>query len=358
MRGGPYVIAEVGQNHNGGVQLAEELVGMAADSRPQEQAEATDLERRGCSAVKFTKRKLSQEMTHDVADAEYGGRNSFGHTYGEHRRHLEFTWPVYTVLSERAKAEGMDFGVTVCHPDLVKGALEHCLDLRFLKVASRDIGNVPLLEAMAKMAPPEVAKVISLGMATEKDLERVLRIFGDQLDSLTVMHCRSIYPTPPDVWDLQVIPWLRAKLNPLGVQVGYSDHALGNAAALAAVAMGAQVLEKHITLDRRMKGGDHRGAVDRGGLYRLLRDLEHIHRGTAGPIEIRTPRDTQPQLNKLGRSLCWASTLMAGTVVEEKHLVLASPGTGLSWDDRADLVGRKLHGQVEGMTLCALDDVT
>ena len=353
---GPYVIAEVGQNHNGSAAMALELVDMVADPRPQEQVDAETLRRYKADAVKFTRRKLSQELTRELMDAEYTGRNSFGTTYGLHREQLELRWPSYTLLSERAYVDGVDFGVTVCHPDLVKGALEHCTALAFLKVASRDVQNVPLLEALADMAA-EVPKVVSLGMATEDDLARVLRIFAKQLDTLTVLHCRSMYPTPPHLWDLQVIPELRHRLSPEGIQVGYSDHSLGNAACIAATAMGAQVLEKHVTLDRRMRGSDHQGSVDRGGLYRLLRDVTAVALGSSGAPGVRMPGELRPSKNKLARSLAWNQTLLAGTVVTEAHLCLVSPGTGLPWSARDELVGKRVTGQVEQLALCAPEDV-
>lgn len=354
--GRPYVIAEVGQNHNGSERLAHELVRMASDTRPQEQTDAETLTLARADAVKFTRRKLSAEMSKGMAEEPYHGPHSYGPTYGQHRRHLELGWPSYTKLADHAAQRGVDFGVTVCHPDLVSGALENCTALAFLKVASRDIRNEPLLEAIADMAP-DVPKVVSLGMAEEADLERVLRIFRKQLNTLTVMHCRSLYPTRPTLWDLQVIPELRQRMNPMGVEVGYSDHSLGNAACIAATAVGAQVLEKHVTLDRMMQGSDHLGSVDRGGLYRLLRDVTAVALGTVGEVGVRMPAATKASQAKLGRSLAWATTLLPGTEVEERHLALVSPGTGLPWQARDQLVGKKVNRQVEQLTLCAPDDV-
>lgn len=356
-RGGrPYVIAEVGQNHNGSMGMATELIRMAADPRPQEQVAAEQLQPLKASAVKFTKRKLSAELSRDMAATAYDGPHSFGATYWKHREALELKWPQYTVLSEHARKAGVDFGVTVCHPDLVRGALEKCTDLAFLKVASRDIRNEPLLEEVAHLGE-KLPTIVSLGMATEGDLARVLRIFRHQLDTLTVLHCRSIYPTPARVWDLQVIPELRYRLNPEGVRVGYSDHSLGTAACIAATAMGAQVLEKHITLDRRMSGSDHRGSLDRGGLYRLLRDVTNVALGITGDIGVRTPSATKPAQAKLDRSLAWATSLNEGTEVEERHLALVSPGTGLPWQARDQLLGKKTVHHVEQLTLCEVGDV-
>lgn len=354
--GRPYVIAEVGQNHNGSLGMAAELVRLAADPRPQEQADADALPELRADAVKFTKRKLAQELSGPMAATEYTGPHSFGTTYGVHRENLELRWPAYTSLSDTARLMGVQFGVTICHPDLVSGALEHVTALAFLKVASRDIGNVPLLERIAELAPG-VPKVVSLGMATEDDLARVLRIFADQLDTLTVMHCRSVYPAPPHVWDLQLIPELKYRLGPEGVQVGYSDHSLGLAACIAATAMGADVLEKHVTLDRRMRGSDHQGSVDRGGLYRLLRDVTAVALGASGDLGVSMRAEAKATRAKLGRSLAWAVTLMPGTEVTEKHLCLVSPGTGLPWDARDALLGRKVTKQVEQLALCAPEDV-
>lgn len=353
----PYLIAEIGQNHNGSRHMGEELIRMAADSRSvQAYTDAPDSPRLSASAVKFTKRKLTEEMTEAVALAPYEV-NSFGATYGEHRRRLELGWDEFSILAERAYVEGVDFGVTVCHPDLVDKALEYCLALSFIKVASRDIRNGPLLDRLVKV-PDSVPIVVSLGMANETDLSDVLRRFRKKLDSLTVLHCRSIYPAKAHTWDLGVIPALRHRLEPLGVQVGYSDHSIGNAACMAAVAMGAQVIEKHITLDRRSLGGDHLGSLDRGGLSRLVRDLERVSLGIGNDSSVRMHPEAEPARRKLARSLAWRSTLTPGTVVEEGDLCLLSPGNGLDYTSRGLIVGKTVVEQVERHTLCELDQVS
>lgn len=351
-----YVIAEVGQNHNGSLGMAAELIRMAADPRPQD---AQDHHLRipyRADAVKFTKRKLNQELSADAWRADYRGPNSFGRTYGEHRKALELSWAQLEELSLLAFELGLDMGMTVCHPDDVPRALEHIHDLAFLKVASRDIGNEPLLRELAETAKG-MRKIVSLGMAGERDVEVLLRIFHEQHAELTLLHCRSIYPTPPQHWDLQVIPWLRQRMEPHGIRVGYSDHSVGLTAGIAAVGMGAQVLEKHVTLDRRMKGSDHLGALDRGGFWRLLRDIRMLEDGISGELELRMPEATKPTQAKLGRSLAYATTLLKGTEVEERHLTMVSPGSGLSWEARHELLGKELKHQVEQLTLCQLDDV-
>ena len=356
--GAPYVIAEVGQNHNGSTGLARELIRLAGDPRPQDALGAEAREWLSCSAVKFTKRYLREELSRELGAMPYTGPHSYGQTYAEHRRALELTWPQLEELSEyqAVTQPQLGFGVTVCHQSLVKPAMERVHELAFLKVASRDIENEPLLQELAMVATG-VPKIVSLGMATAMDVERILRTFHDQLDELVLMHCRSIYPAPPESWDLQVLFGLQERMEPLGVTVGYSDHAIGNAACVAAVAMGALVIEKHVTLDRRMKGSDHLGSADRGGLYRLLRDLKAVTLGTAGDTLVHLAPQAASSHAKLGRSLAWNQTLLPGTEVSERHLALVSPGSGMPWSARGELVGQLVARQVEPLALCAPADV-
>lgn len=344
-----YVIAEIGQNHNGSMGIAKELIRMAADPRPAPTIPGEELPALAANAVKFTKRKLSEEGSREMMSARYEGRNSFGADYGSHRQALEFSIPQMAELSSYARGVGLEFGLTVCHPDLVARSLAEIPHLDFLKVASRDLTNVPLLEAIADAdLPSKVTVVISTGMATEQDLDRALAILRD-VRPLIVMHCRSVYPCPPDAWDLQVIPALYAKLHRhLGeITVGYSDHSVGILAPAIARALGATVIEKHITLDRRMRGTDQLGSVERDGLYRMLRSIHETELALGGIPSIHLNPLASPAKAKLERSLHYASSLLKGTVVEDRHLVMLSPGSGLPWSMKDQVVGQALARGVE-----------
>jgi len=344
-----YVIAEIGQNHNGSLGIAKELIQMAADPRPAPMTTGEELPLLAANAVKFTKRKLSEEGSRAMMAAKYEGRNSFGPDYGSHRMALEFSMAELAELSKYTRGVGLDFGLTVCHPDLVRRSLAEIPHLNFLKVASRDLTNIPLLDAIAAAdLPSKVSVIISTGMATEQDLADALAILRS-VRPLVVMHCRSIYPCPPEAWDLQVIPALHAKTWQMTgeVAVGFSDHSVGVLAPAIARAMGASVIEKHVTLDRRMRGTDQLGSVEREGLYRMLRSIEETELGMTGPTEVFMSPGVKAAKAKLERSLHYASSLNPGTVIEPRHLVMLSPGDGLRYGMRDQIIGETLVRSVE-----------
>lgn len=350
-----YVIAEVGQNHNGSVQLAKELIDMAADPRPAPLVDGEDRPLLAANAVKFTKRHLSEEGSRGMMAAEYRGRNSFGKTYGEHRAHLEFSFSELEELSRYTAETGLDFGLTVCHPKLVYRALK-LPRINFLKIASRDLTNIPLIEELAAVdLPRSVSVIVSTGMASRQELETALEILR-AVRPLIVMHCRSVYPCPPAAWDLQLIPTLRAML-PDDVAVGYSDHSIGVLAPALAAAFGADFIEKHVTLDRMMRGSDQLGSVEREGLYRMLRSIQEAEIGTWGNPGVHMSPLANPARSKLARSLHWSSSLNAGTEVEERHLCMISPGTGLPWSSAPRVIGKTVSRSVERHEAVDLDDL-
>lgn len=343
-----YVIAEVGQNHNGSVELAEDLIRMAADPRPHDLRDEPHL---SASAVKFTKRDLSLEGTYDYMTRPYGGPHAFGPTYGEHRAALELGWSELYDLRQLAAELGLEFGLTLCQPTLVEPALSLSPD--FLKVASRDLLNVPLLRELDRT--DDVRIIASTGMWEWEDVDDALEHLARVADArrLTLLHCRSIYPAPPETWGLERIPEMIRWWAPR-IAVGYSDHSIGVLAAALAVALGATVVEKHITLDRTMKGTDQAGSVERDGLWRLLRNVSEAERGYR-----YTEWDPalEPARAKLGRSLAWAVDLTAGHVVTEADLVMLSPGIGLPYEQIDRLLSRKLSRDVRAMTLSSPSDV-
>lgn len=350
-----YVIAEIGQNHNGSVDIARALIDMAADPRPAPVVAGEQREPLRASAVKFTKRKLNEEGSRGMMSARYGGPHSFGATYGEHRRALELEWDDLAELSRYAKSSGLDFGLTVCHPDCVQAALARIPHLSFLKVASRDLENIPLLRAINDADRPHGLEVIvSTGMSDQEAIVEAVDTLAD-VRRLALLHCRSAYPVAAQDWDLQIIPTLSSWFGSRG-RIGYSDHSVGVLAPALAVALGAEVIEKHVTLDRRLKGSDQLGSVEREGLYRMLRSIQEAELAVSGPKLPYRSEAASAARAKLARSLHYASSLIAGTEVEERHLVLLSPGTGLPYADLARVVGRRLRRSVEAHELVALDD--
>lgn len=274
-----YIIGEIGQNHCGSMEIARQLIRMAANPAP---ADHPERKAEGVNAVKLTKRDLAHELTPEIMDRPYDGPHSFGKTYRQHREYLEL-WPSqHWVLYNFAKELGLDFIETLCHPS--------CLDLLTwftpdaLKVASRDLTNLPLLEALAETSIPII---LSTGMDGRAEIDAALEVITRHHSNITILHCLSQYPAQYGNLNLLSIQYLRSQYPEF--RIGYSDHSVGIAAPIAAVAAGAEVIEKHITLDRTMKGSDHLCSLERDGLYRLVRDIRNVDAAMGEPVVYRHP---------------------------------------------------------------------
>jgi sialic acid synthase len=324
-----YIIGEIGQNHNGSVDLAKLLVEMAAR---EIENELFDLHLKGMNAVKLTKRDLKEELSQSQMSRPYTSAHSFGATYGEHREVLELSDEEHFEVYKHAKAFGMDFVETLC----AKGCLSM---LRYftpdrLKVASRDLTNLPLLAALAETKIPII---LSTGMAGKQELDEALDAITRYHDQISILHCVSEYPTKPENVNLNTIRYLQKHYPQY--TIGFSDHTIGIAAPVAAVAMGARIIEKHITIDRRMKGTDQAGSLGPDGMNRMIRDIRLLEMW-AGVEDIFIEEDTASARLKLERSVATARPIAAGEVIREEDVHLLSPGDGFKWRDRAQVIGK------------------
>lgn len=258
-----YIIGEIGQNHNGSVDIAKLLTELVA--RPiKEDDFGIDIQ--PINAVKLTKRDLSEELSSSQMNRPYDNPNSFGKTYGAHRQFLELSDEAHFEVYKYAKSLGLDFVETLC----AKGCLSM---LRLftpdrLKVASRDLTNLPLLEALAETHIPII---LSTGMAGKKELDEALAVITKYHNDIAILHCVSQYPTEPDNLNLLTIRYLQKHYGQY--TIGFSDHTIGIAAPIVAVGMGAKIIEKHITIDRGMKGTDQKGSLGPDGVRRMVRDI-------------------------------------------------------------------------------------
>lgn len=326
---GTYIIGEIGQNHNGSVDIAKLIIDLAC--RPIEE-ELFHLTLHSMDAVKLTKRDLKEELSKSQMDAPYNSEHSFGRTYGAHREHLELSDEEHFEIYRYAKNKGVDFVETLC----AKG----CLSLLklftpdYLKVASRDLTNLPLLEAMAETRIPII---ISTGMAGKKELDNSLDIISKYHSDITILHCVSQYPTEPKNANLRTIPYLLENYSQY--KIGYSDHTIGIATPLAAVAMGARVIEKHITIDRRMKGTDQAGSLGPDGVNRMVRDIR-IFENSLGVKDIFIDSSVEKSKIKLERSIASFKHIKQGNKISFEDIHLLSPGDGYKWVDKDKVIGK------------------
>lgn len=319
-----FIIAEIGQNHNGNMQTAKQLIDMAV--------------RCGADAVKFQKRDITSELTEEEFLKPYENPNSFGKTYGEHRIFLELNEEQHAALKQYATQKGITYLCTAC--DITSIEMMERLNVLFYKVASRDLTNIPLLERLAKTKKPVI---ISTGMAGEKEIKDALRVLGENRTDIIILHCISQYPAEIDNVNLNAIKTIQ---DAFGKITGYSDHTTGIIAPVAAAALGAAVIEKHITLSRAMKGTDQAASLEETGLRKMIEYIRLIERAMGDGIKEIHPASKAAK-EKLARSITSARRILKGEVLDESMLTLKSPGTGLQWNEKNKLLGKKAIKQIE-----------
>lgn len=325
-----YIIAEIGQNHNGDINIAKKLIDQI-DRYTYDEITGDRFNK--ANAIKLTKRDLSEELSKEGMERSYDGPNSFGPTYGEHREFLELSYEDHVELGNYIKAKGFEFVQTLCSVKTLK--LLDMVKVDKIKVASRDLTNIPLIEGLAKRSEDVI---LSTGMADEKDLATALEIFKlHGKENISVLHCLSQYPAEYSKLNLRTINWL--KDNYKEYNIGYSDHSLGTHIPVAAVAMGANIIEKHVTLDRAMKGTDHKGSADMITFHDLVHDIRSLEFSLGKSIINRDPA-VKIAKEKLERSLAWKVDVEVGETITEDMFHMISPGNGLKWKDRLTLINQ------------------
>jgi sialic acid synthase len=324
-----YIIGEIGQNHNGSMELAKKLIDAVAE--PVEDKLFGEY-LKPMDAVKFTKRDLTEELSESEMLRPYTGSNSFGKTYGEHRAFLELDDDQHFELYNYSKEKGLDFVETLC----AKGCLSmlKLFTPDRLKVASRDLTNLPLLAAMAETKIP---MILSTGMGGKPELDAALDIISRYHSDIAILHCLSQYPSEYKNINLNTISYLKEEYP--DYTIGYSDHSIGIVVPVAAVALGADIIEKHITLDRNMKGTDHKGSLGTDGIWRMVRDIRNIEKSMGEPGMFVSDVVKETRI-KLERSIATKRKIEAGEVITKDDIHLLSPGDGFRWKDRGEVVGK------------------
>ena len=334
-KGETYIIGEIGQNHNGSVDIAKLIVELIA--RPvHEDVFGFDL--KPMNAVKMTRRDLNEELTTTQMNRIYDTPNSFGRTYGEHRAFLELDDEAHYEVYKVAKEKGLDFVETLC----AKGSLSllKLFTPDYLKVASRDLTNLPLLAAMAETKIPII---LSTGMAGKKELDDALKVITHYHDDISILHCVSQYPTHPDNLNLNTILYLKENYGKY--HIGFSDHTIGISAPVVAVGMGAEIIEKHITIDRHMKGTDQAGSLGPDGVNRMVRDIR-ICEKWLGTKDLYIDKSVASAKVKLERSIATKKDLHIGDVIIEDDLHMLSPGDGFKWSQVNDVIGKTVQVEI------------
>lgn len=336
-----YIIAEAGVNHNGSLELAKALIDAAAEA--------------GADAIKFQTFKAERLVTMNARKANYQIVNDNSHdTQFEMLKALELDEESYETLMQHCKTKGIDFLSTPFDIPSAKLLIER-LQLPIIKISSGDLTNAPLLLTIARADKPVL---LSTGMSTLAEIEMALGVLafgyihkegrpslqafyeafcsdeGQEAlrEHVTLLHCTSEYPAPFDEVNLRVLETLKQSFH---LRIGYSDHTQGIAVPLAAVAMGAVVIEKHLTLDRNLPGPDHRASLEPEELEQMVTSIRQIEQALGDPVKRLTLSEKNNRL-VVRKSLVALRPVKKGEPFTEDNLTVKRPGDGISpmhyWD--------------------------
>lgn len=315
-----YVIAELGHNHQGSVDLCKKMIDAAVDC--------------GCDAVKLQKRENKSLFTKAMYESAYNSENAFGETYGSHREALEFGEPEYRELAKYSRDKGIHFFSTAFDFESADFLAE--MDMPAFKIASGDIINTPLLKHVAKFNKP---MIVSTGGATMDDVQRAYDTILPINPQLVILQCTAGYPPAWEELNLNVIATFREAF-PDAV-IGFSSHDSGIAMPLVAMVLGSRMVEKHFTLNRASKGTDHAFSLEPVGMRKLVRDLKRARIALGDGVKRKYPSEDKP-LFKMAKKLVAARDLPAGHVLTLDDVAIKSPNDGLPPYRLGDVVGRKL----------------
>ncbi|HJN60564.1 MAG TPA: N-acetylneuraminate synthase [Alphaproteobacteria bacterium] len=331
-----FVIAEAGVNHNGSLDIARELIDVAAKS--------------GADAVKFQTFKADKVAVATAPKADYQVTSTGGaDSQLEMIRKLELGEDAFVALAEHARAAGIEFLSTPFDAESA-AFLSQRLGVARMKIPSGEITNAPLLLAIAGLRRP---MILSTGMSTLDEIEAALGVLAfalagagqpspaafaeayaasDLSDMVTLLHCTTEYPAPFAEVNLHAMDTMARHF---GLAVGYSDHTSGIAVALAAAARGAVCVEKHFTLDRALPGPDHAASLEPGELADMAAGIRAVEAALGSPEKVPAPSESK-NLAIARRSLVAARDIAAGDVISADALTAKRPGSGLSpmlyWD--------------------------
>ena len=315
---GIFIIAEIGINHQGDVNIARELIQKAHEC--------------GADAVKFQKRNLMRILTKEGMEMPYENRNSFGNTYGEHKKILELNESDYNELFEYCQ----NLDIIFCASGWDEESIDFLdvLGVPFFKMASADLSNFPLLIHTAQKGKP---MLLSTGMADMNLVEKAYAQVEPINQKIVLLQCTSTYPSNFNELHLNVLNSFKEAF-PQAV-IGYSGHELGIVVPPVAVALGAKIIERHFTLDRTMKGGDHAASLEPQGFAKMVRDIRHIE-VAMGNFEKEVQISESPVFKKLAKSIVSAVNIEMGIPITREMLTTKGPGTGISPAKMDELIGK------------------
>ena len=319
------IIAEAGVNHNGDIQIAKKLIDAAVDA--------------GVDYVKFQTFKADSLVSKSAKKAEYQSVNINDGDDSQYAmlKNLELSHEDHLELMSYCEERNINFFSTAFDVEGVHYLND--LGLSFFKIPSGEITNYPYLKAVALCKKPVV---MSTGMCSEKDIEKALEVlvkFGLSMEMISILHCNTEYPTPMKDVNLKAMLTIQEKFK---TKVGYSDHTLGIEVPVAAVALGAHVIEKHFTLDKTLPGPDHVASLEPDELkamVKAIRNIELAMSGNGGKV----PSESEFKNIAIARkSLHIKRDLLKGHTIIDEDLIPLRPGDGISPMEWENVIGKTL----------------
>lgn len=331
-----FLIAEAGVNHNGDLRLAKQLVDVAKQA--------------GADAVKFQSFRAEEVVSAAAPKAQYQTDNtSADESQLDMIKRLELSPDVHRELIAHCGSRGIQFLSTPF--DFESADLLETLGVPAFKIPSGEITNWPFLEHIASKKRPII---ISTGMSDLAEVEQAVTVLRSSgCSELVILHCTSSYPAPPESVNLRA---MRAMADVFHVPVGFSDHTQGMEAALAAVAMGASIIEKHFTLDRSLPGPDHKASLEPGELAALIRSVRIVESALGDGLKQSTSVE-QDVKSVARRSIVSRQTISSGTVITRELIAFKRPGTGIAPSEFTKVIGRKAARTIVADTLITFEDL-
>lgn len=316
------IIAEAGVNHNGSLDLAKQLIDRAAEA--------------GVDIVKFQTFESEKLVSKSAKQAEYQRRNIGKKDEGQLAmlKKLELSHGDHKELISYCNQKGIRFFSTAFDMDSIE--FLHSLEVGLWKIPSGEITNYPYLRKIAQYHEPVI---LSTGMCELSDIERALHVllqFGVEKEQITVLHCNTEYPTPFRDVNLKAMLEIGERF---GVKIGYSDHTQGIEVPIAAVAMGATIIEKHFTLDKNMEGPDHKASLEPDELKVMVSAIRNIEQAL-GTGHKQISESERKNIEIARKSIVAACIIRKGEMFTEENLTVKRPGTGISPMQWNDVIGR------------------
>jgi N,N'-diacetyllegionaminate synthase len=316
------IIAEAGVNHNGSINRAKKMIDVAAEA--------------GANFVKFQTFKAETLVTHSANKAEYQKElTSTSESQFEMIKKLELDRAAHEELIEYCAKKDICFLSTAFDHDSIDLLSE--LNIPLYKIPSGEITNMPYLRHIGGMGKPII---MSTGMSTLNEVRDALNILlegGAKKEDITILHCNTEYPTPMEDVNLKAMLTIKDEL---GVKIGYSDHTLGIEVPIAAVAMGATVIEKHFTFDRTLPGPDHAASLEPEELKVMVSTIRNIEKAIGNGIKRPSPSEIK-NIPVARKSIVAKKLIKKGELFSEENLTVKRPGTGISSMEWPELVGQQ-----------------